>query len=285
MIKCIAIDMDGTLLTSTQRITKENIAAIQRAQSQGVEVVIATGRSFKEASFVLDEAGVKCPVICVNGAEIRSVSREVVVTNPLEKEIAKKAAMILNKHHVYFELYTNHGTYTVDEDKAVSILVDVFLSGNPEADVDRVTKAAKERITKGLVHYVDSYDLIFDNEEQQIYKLFAFTFKRDFLVSAKEELMKLSGLVVSASGEENLELTSIDAQKGMALEAFVQEKGISLKETMAIGDNYNDLSMFKRAGRAVAMGNADEKIKAQCDEVTLTNEESGVAKAILDVLE
>lgn len=285
MIKCIAIDMDGTLLTATQQITTDNIAAIQRAQSQGVEVVIATGRSFTEASFVLDEAGLKCPIICANGAETRSITREVVVTNPLEKENAKQAAMILNKHHVYFEVYTNHGSYTVDEDKAVSILVDIFLSGNPEADVERVIKAAEERLTKGLVHFVDSYDLLFTNEEQQIYKLLAFSVERELLVASKEELMKLSGLAVSSSGEENLELTSINAQKGMALESFVQEKGISLKETMAIGDNYNDLSMFKRAGRAVAMGNANEIIKAQCDTVTLTNEESGVAKAILDVLE
>ncbi len=55
-------------------------------------------------------------------------------------------------------------------------------------------------------------------------------------------------------------------------------------DTMAIGDNYNDLSMFQRVGRAVAMGNADEEIKGQCHFVTLTNEESGVAKAIMDAL-
>lgn len=49
MIKCIAIDMDGTLLTSTQEITKENREAIKEAQDKGVEVVIATGRAYEEA--------------------------------------------------------------------------------------------------------------------------------------------------------------------------------------------------------------------------------------------
>lgn len=285
MIKCIAIDMDGTLLTAKQQITTENIEAIQKAQSQGVEVVIATGRSFQEASFALDGTELKCPVICVNGAETRSASGEFIVSNPLNIEIAEKAAKILNKYHVYFEIYTNHGTFSVDRNKAVSILVDIFLSANPEADVDQVVKVAEGRVENRLVDFVDSYDLIFKKEDNQIYKLFAFTTERDSLAAAKEELLVLPGLSVTSSGQENLELTSLDAQKGEALEAFVHEKGISLQETMAIGDNYNDLSMFKMAGRAVAMGNADEHIKAQCDAVTLTNEESGVAKAILEVLE
>lgn len=285
MIKCIASDMDGTLLTATQKITPENLEAIKAAQEKGVEVVIATGRSYFEASFVLDEAGISCPIICANGAEVRASDGKVVSSSPLEKDLAKKAAYILVQNNVYFEVYTNQGTYTIDEDRGVSIIVDIFLSGNPEADIDEVTKAAEERFTKGLVHKVNSYDELFNIDEHQIYKLLAFSFEPDFLVSAKEDLLKLEGMAVSSSGDENLELTSVNAQKGIALEAFVKEKGISLLETMAIGDNYNDLSMFKRAGRSVAMGNADDIIKAQCDVVTSANEESGVAKAIWEVLE
>ncbi|WP_394140537.1 HAD family hydrolase [Cytobacillus oceanisediminis] len=285
MIKCIASDMDGTLLTATQKITDKNIEAIKAAQEKGVEVVIATGRSYFEASFVLEEAGISCPIICANGAEVRAADGKVVSSNPLDKALAKKAAYILIQNNVYFEVYTNQGTYTVDEDRGVSIIVDIFLSGNPEADIDEVTKAAEERFKKGLVHKVNSYDELFNHEEHQIYKLLAFSFEPDFLASAKEDLLQLEGMAVSSSGDENLELTSVDAQKGIALEAFVKEKGISNLETMAIGDNYNDLSMFKRAGRSVAMGNADEIIKAQCDAVTSTNEDSGVAKAIWEVLE
>jgi Cof subfamily protein (haloacid dehalogenase superfamily) len=285
MIKCIASDMDGTLLTATQKITDKNIEAIKAAQEKGVEVVIATGRSYFEASFVLEEAGISCPIICANGAEVRAADGKVVSSNPLDKDLAKKAAYILIQNNVYFEVYTNQGTYTVDEDRGVSIIVDIFLSGNPEADIDEVTKAAEERFKKGLVHKVNSYDELFNHEEHQIYKLLAFSFEPDFLASAKEDLLQLEGMAVSSSGDENLELTSVNAQKGIALEAFVKEKGISLLETMAIGDNYNDLSMFKRAGRSVAMGNADEIIKAQCDAVTSTNEDSGVAKAIWEVLE
>ena len=53
---------------------------------------------------------------------------------------------------------------------------------------------------------------------------------------------------------------------------------------MALGDQYNDISMLQKAGVSVAMGNAPHEIKAICSHVTATNEESGVAKAIEMVL-
>ncbi|MGD6941844.1 HAD family hydrolase [Cytobacillus gottheilii] len=284
MIKCIASDMDGTLLTATQTITDENIAAIKKAQEKGIEVVVATGRSYQEAIFVLEEAGLECPIICANGAEVRSAQGEIVSNSPLDKELATRTAKALTELEVYYEVYTNQGTYTVDEKRGITIMADIFLSGNEEADVKKVLKAAEERFEKGLVHKVDSYDVLFESEDHQIYKLLAFTFDPERMEEAKEALQDFEGLIISSSGHGNLELTSKSAQKGVALEAFVREKGISLEETMALGDNYNDLSMFNVVGRAVAMGNADDYIKSQCHMVTLTNEESGVGKAILDVL-
>ncbi|WP_141430913.1 HAD family hydrolase [Bacillus sp. 03113] len=285
MIKCIAIDMDGTLLTPTEEITQENEMAIKKAQKEGIEVVVATGRSYEEASFVLKEAGIQCPIICVNGAEIRSMSHEIVDDNPLEKSIARQAAQALFQNDVYFEVYTNRGTFTVDVEKGIAIIMDILVNIRQEKDIDKIREAAEERFHKGQVHKVDSYEVLFDKDEYKIYKLLAFSFDLEKLSLAKRKLEKIEGLVISASGEENLELTSEKAQKGVALEAFVKGKGIALSDVMAIGDNYNDLSMFIRVGRAVAMGNAPDEIKKQCHFVTETNEESGVGKAIMKVLQ
>jgi Cof subfamily protein (haloacid dehalogenase superfamily) len=284
MIKCIAIDMDGTLLTAEQTVTEENVTAIKKAQEKGIEVVIATGRSYEEAIFVLNEYGLKCPVICVNGAEIRSNKGKVIASNPLSKTAAKQAAEALDENNVYFEVYTNQGTYTKDSDKAVSIIVDIFQTANPETPLEKIYKAAEDRIDQGFVKKVDDYEKLFANDEYDLYKLLAFSTDPASLEAAISSLDKIEGLAVSSSGYENLEITDKNAQKGIALKKFVEERGISLQETMAIGDNYNDLSMFQLVGRSVAMGNADEHIKAQCHFVTATNEESGVGKAIFDVL-
>ncbi len=284
MIKCIATDMDGTLLNSVQQISPENKEAILKAQAQGVEIVVATGRSYQEATYVLAEAGLTCPVICVNGAEVRSKEGDVLSANPFDKPLAREAAARLIEKDVYFEVYTNQGAFTVDPDKAVSILVDIIVSANPDVNQAEIIEAAGARIRDGLIHTIEDYELLFAGEEYQIYKLLAFSFDSERLEAANQLLAEIEELAISTSGHENLEITHRNAQKGIALESFVTARGIDLAETMAIGDNYNDVSMFEKAGRSVAMGNAGYEIKSLCDVITDTNEESGVAKAILEVI-
>lgn len=283
MIKCIATDMDGTLLNSTSReITEDNKRAILMAQSKGVEVVIATGRSYAEAAYLLEEANIQCPIICVNGAEVRSKEGKVVSQTPLNKQDAKVAASKLIENEVYFEVYTNNGKYSMDKEKSISIILDIVMSANSKANYDEAIKFAEERAE--AIHFVENYNKLFDNEEIQIYKFLAFSFEKDRLHAVKGHLEEMINLEVSSSGHENLEITHKRAQKGIALEEYVQKREILLSETMAIGDNFNDVSMFEKAGRSVAMGNAGDLIKQQCDFVTDSNENSGVAKAIIEAL-
>ncbi|MCL6572034.1 MAG: Cof-type HAD-IIB family hydrolase [Bacillus sp. (in: Bacteria)] len=284
MIKCIATDMDGTLLNSLQKISRENKEAILKAQSQGIEVVVATGRSYQEAIYVLAEAGLTCPIIGANGAEVRSKEGEVISATPISKQLARSVAAKLTEKDVYFEVYTNIGAFTIDADKAVSILVNIIMSVNPDVNREEITYAAGARVRDGLVHIVEAYETIFADDDYQIYKLLAFSTDADKLAAAEGSLEELAELTVTTSGHDNLEITNNRAQKGIALETFVMSKGIKLSETMAIGDNYNDVSMLERAGRAVAMGNADFYIKSLCDVITDTNDENGVGKAILEIL-
>lgn len=283
MIKCIASDMDGTLLTGNSMISEKNKQAIKLAQDKGVEFIVATGRSYQEAQFALLNAKIDCPVICVNGAEVRSSAGEILASQPLAQEKAVEVASILANHHVYFEVYTEKGTFTNDLEQAVSVMIDVFTSANHHFTKDEVETFAKERVNSGFVQFVQDYNEIF--AENKIYKLLAFSADLAELANAREELVGLTGLAVSSSGDGNLEITSITAQKGIALAEYVKQKGISLIETMAIGDNDNDLSMLNIVGRSVAMGNAADHVKAQSDLVTLTNDEDGVAKAIIEALD
>ena len=78
----------------------------------------------------------------------------------------------------------------------------------------------------------------------------------------------------------NIEFTAANVNKGLGLHFLAKELGISMEETMAVGDSGNDAEMLKAAGLGVAMGNASKAIKDISDVVTLTNEECGVAHAI-----
>ncbi len=285
MIKLIASDMDGTLLTGNKGVSTANIEAIRLAQAKGIEFVIATGRSYQEALLVLKEAEIDCSVICVNGAEVRAKDGTIVSSLPLAKELTFGAAQTLKKHGIYFELYTNKGTFSTDQEKALSVMIDIFTSANHHFSKDEVEKVAKERIESGYVKVVNQYDEILADKSYHVYKLLAFSGDEERLLTARQELAEFSALAVSSSGHGNLEITAKDAQKGVALEEFAKINHIRLLETMAIGDNDNDLSMLTRAGYSVAMGNAADHIKEKCRYVTDTNDEDGVGKAIMKVLQ
>lgn len=277
--------MDGTLVSAAHVISEENKKAILEAQARGIEVVVATGRSYEEARFVMEDAGLQCPMILVNGAEIRSKDGTLIGVNPIEKSEAIEIAKTLNEFDIYYEIYTDKGTYTNDREKGLALIVDIFFSINPDADRDFILKESKERFEEGNIHIIDDYDLLFKSEEHKILKLLVFSFDEEKLSAGRKAMEYFSNIAVSSSAKGNLEITHIKAQKGVALEQYVTERGISLEETMALGDNFNDVSMFQRVGRSVAMGNAVDEIKAMCDFVTATNDESGVGKAILALLE
>ncbi|PPA69720.1 Cof-type HAD-IIB family hydrolase [Jeotgalibacillus proteolyticus] len=280
MIKLLASDMDGTLLNKDHVVGPENSRAIKEAQAQGVEVVVATGRSYLEAMPPLKEAGITCPIISVNGAEIRDANGEQLLVRGIDKETAKDAAQQLENLDIYFEVYTNKGTFTNDKEQGIQLLIDIFLTTNPDTPLPHVETEAQSRYDEGHIEVVEGYEQIFNDETQTIYKFLAFSSNPEALEKVNAILQKTNGLAISSSGRENLEITSLDAQKGIALEWYCNKKGISLKDVMAIGDNYNDLSMMKKAGYSVAMGNAPDDIKEQCAHITATNREDGVAKAI-----
>ncbi|WP_202709235.1 HAD family hydrolase [Sporosalibacterium faouarense] len=282
MIQCIAIDMDGTLLNGKHEISTENIHAIKKAQSIGIEVVIATGRSYPESIYILEKAGIKCHCICVNGAEVRSPNGEIININFFSKKLATDVVDTLMEEKMYFEVFSDKGLFTTDIEKGIEMFADIAASANVNTSKGRLGKGISERAE--FLKKVDSFDNILNDMNIKIYKILAFSLNKKALADMKILLEKINGIAISSSAIHNIEINTLEAQKGEALEAFVKERGISLDNTMAIGDNYNDLSMFQKVGRSVAMGNASEKIKEQCDFVTTTNEENGVSKAILDVL-
>ncbi|PLS18496.1 Cof-type HAD-IIB family hydrolase [Bacillus sp. M6-12] len=284
MIKSIAIDMDGTLLNKSQKVSKENREAIISAQNKGVEVVIATGRSFSEARYALDEADITCPIIGINGAVVMSEEGKVAASNPMNVEDVIAADRILSEKDLYYEIYTSEGTFSKDFDRSVATLVDIYLTANPDIDPLAVSEHARQRLELGHLKTIESYEKLFQEPNIEFYKLLVFSVDLKKLGEAASELKETVNLAVTSSGRENIEVNSMEAQKGIALEKYLEKKEIPLSEAMAIGDNYNDVSMFERVGRAVAMGNAPSDIQKLCDFVTDTNEENGVANAIWKVL-
>ncbi|WP_354958549.1 Cof-type HAD-IIB family hydrolase [Bacillus sp. CECT 9360] len=284
LVKFIASDMDGTLLNKEQKVSMENKEAIERAQKEGVEVIIATGRSYQEARYALDEANIECPVICVNGAVVYTKDGAIAASNPMNPDTVKSVIRYLEGIGIYFEVYTSDGTYTKNYEKSMATLVDILLTANPDLDPIKVTEQARQRVTVSQIKSIEDYENLFSIHELEYYKFLIFSNDFQKLGEAASGLKENTTLAVSSSGRENLEVTNKDAQKGIALEKYVKDRGGSLSDTMAIGDNFNDVSMLERVGRSFAMGNAPSEIKNLCNFITDTNDENGVAKAINKVL-
>ncbi|MBT2831273.1 HAD family phosphatase [Staphylococcus coagulans] len=284
MVKLIATDMDGTLLNAAHEVSQENIEAIQYAQSRGVTVTIATGRAFYEANDPIKPTGLKVPYICLNGAEVRDESFDIVHTSSLNHELYQRIRNVLVRENIYYQIYTNFGIYTEDPERDLAIYLDIAKYSGQQPDVEKIRQHINHRIEIGTLKVVNNYDNIESVTGELIMKVLAHDTDLDKIARVKAELSESSNLAVSSSSKGNLEITHIDAQKGLALCAIAEKLGIDMKDTMAIGDNLNDKSMLDRAGIAVAMDNGLPELKENATFVTASNEESGVAKAIYRVL-
>ena len=127
--------------------------------------------------------------------------------------------------------------------------------------------------------YVDSYKDIL-NLNTDLFNISALSFDPNRIKNGIAEASKIKGVNVVSSAYNNFEFQSDETSKGKSLAFIADYLHISLDDTMAIGDNYNDVSMFEHAYHSVAMGNSNDDIKNLCRYTTLTNLESGVGHAI-----
>ena len=285
MIRLIAIDMDGTILSPDHSISTKNKQAILAAQSNGIEVVIATGRSFSEAFEPISSEGLKLSYICLNGAEVRDEFGSLISATHLAEDDINKITSILDAETIDYQLFIDTIVYTKSIEGPIDAFIQLAEAAGQIPPIDDIRKEVMDRVEEGSLIELDSFDDLIKQRRNEIYKVFGTSFNSLHLDNAREALQQLTGLAVSSSGAGNLEITNRHAQKGIALEQYAQSKGISMINVMAIGDNYNDLSMMERAGRSVAMGNAPAEIKAACTVVTTSNEHDGVGLAIEAILQ
>ena len=284
MIKLIATDMDGTLLNAAHEISQENQEAIKFAQEHGITVVIATGRAFYEANTPVAETDLKVPYICLNGAEVRDETFNIMSTSHLNHSLVSKITSTLKEKDIYYQVYTNRGIYTENPQRDLEIYIDIAERAGQKADVEKIENSIQNRIDNGTLKIVDNYDKIEDIPGELIMKILAFDSDLGKIDLVGQELAQSPNLAVSSSSRGNLEITHSDAQKGIALSTIAKQLGIDLKDVMALGDNLNDVSMLERVGYSVAMDNAAPEVKTVAKYVTDSNENSGVGKAIMKFL-
>lgn len=279
-IKLIASDMDGTLLDHQSHLSQENIDAIRKLSQRNVEFLICSGRDFEDASTIMAPAKVDLSYICLSGAAVYDETGKMITRIPLTLDNLEVSERILDSYHATMDILTSHGRYTTCSKEEKFHQVCGFLNGRkkePGPVSEEVKKAARERLA--CVTFIGSLKEI--PEDVTIFKICSDGLEEETVVKLKEEFKAYPDLAAASSFPTNIELTNSKAQKGNALKAYAEKKGISLEDVMVLGDSDNDLSMFTpEFGWTVAMANAMPCIRYAAKYHTKSNVENGVAYAI-----
>lgn len=280
MVKLIAVDLDGTLLNEDKKISKRNLEAIKYAQANGIEVVIATGRSHFDVNEIFKDTNIKTWIISANGATIHQPNGELYHSVSINLQEAKEILEWIEKEKYYYEVSSNDYIYTPEYGRQHLLFeMEQLHRANPDLSLDEMKKAADNQYGQSGFSFIKSYkDLLSMNVD--FFNILAYSFDKEKLAKGMENFKKYQDLSVVKSDKNNFEIQHREVSKGNALMILANKLNINLSQTAAVGDNFNDLSMLKIAGKSAAMGNAHPDIQKCCHEVTLTNHADGVAHFI-----
>ncbi len=273
-IRLLAVDIDGTLLNPQFQISEADLAALRRAHSLGVEIVVVTGRRHRFALPIAEMFGFDIWIISSNGAITRSMCGQTFHRDLLPAETCRSLCQAMQD-------FRGSTVLTFDtEDKGAIVLERMDELG---ASIQRWLEKNMEFIEfvipveKSLV--TDPVQAMFCGPIERMHRALA--------------ALETSGLrhkiTVLRTEYPVRDLSIVDVlndgcSKGHALERWANYRGIPREQVMAIGDNYNDIEMLAFAGVPFIMGNASEELRGYGWAVTLPNDQNGVAAAIEQVL-
>lgn len=274
-VRLVAIDMDGTLLpTFSQTISPRNAQALRSAQNAGITVAIATGRRTAYTAPLLEGLDLRAdmPLITSNGAVTRTLGGDRIDRSHLEARAARGLCALLRPFGTL--------VFTFDQVGCGELVLEDL-----EQAHQRI--ALWVEANRGAIEVVKPLENALPDGNDPIQGMVT-----GGLHSMREAEKALKGSQLSRHCEavrteypgrdlSILDLLPPGVSKGWALERLAARLGVDRKETMAIGDNWNDVDMLEWAGQAVLMGNAAQDLRTLAKtngwKQAPPNDEDGVA--------
>jgi hypothetical protein len=272
MIRLIAIDIDGTLIDGAGRLPDANREAIHAVVARGVEVVLATGRSFHHARPMAEQLGAALTLIVSNGALVKTPAGDTLATRLIPHHQARDlivatrpirggAALIFDRQDAgqymyeridwshpqrrgYYERHHAHMTETSALDTALNDdegPAQVAFNGGVEEMRALARQVRNLSCARSLTLTLTEYE------------------DRDFSL---------------------FDVTANGCSKGATLADWAARRQVRPADVMAVGDNLNDRDMLEFAGHPVVMGNAVPELKRHGWPLTARHDEAGLAQAI-----
>ncbi|MBP1970065.1 Cof subfamily protein (haloacid dehalogenase superfamily) [Virgibacillus natechei] len=249
--RAIFIDMDGTLLTSSNEISQRNAEAIDRLINQGIKVFLATGRQYEITAPYHRALKLQTPMICLNGASIHD--------GRTGRAIQIKPVMLDEER---FHQVTEESSYNVFVHTATGLYC------------NRMTTEIAEWTREGRVPpcYIGNLRNV---DYQDVLK---YSIRTGAPSSQLSNLFKEEAAVIDWS--DGFELVAHGVSKWSAIITLLRAYEIDPSEVITVGDGPNDIQMLRNSGTGVAMANADSTVKNAADFVTGHHESDGLADFI-----
>lgn len=256
--RLLALDVDGTLVDRSLKLSPRTRRAVARAIDAGVHVTLASGRLYHQVEVFARELGIREPLICNQGALVMLPgAAKPLFECAVPRPVANDFMAFVQSQGWDLCVYGREYLYAHGISPEVQVLIDLAPEGQE-------------------IHWLSEID----DSTELIQLLVIVQPEQTALV---ERLLKGrfgEQLNIVRSFSHFVEASNLAVSKGTALAFLAQRLGVSQAETMAIGDQDNDVPMVSWAGLGVAVGNASVACKAAANVVTAHVSDDGAAMAI-----
>lgn len=262
-IKMIFSDIDGTLINSEFQVTPKTQAAIRQAVKQGIVFVPVSARMPEGIKPIINSIGIKTPIISYNGALVQTDKEETVASNPMGTETALKICRFISQNYpeIAWNVYSYHDWYAMDR--------------------DNVWVKREEDIVGVRSHEVDLSQLQF---LPAVHKVLLMG-EPDLIAPLELSLKKLyPDLSIAKSAPYFIEIMAPGIKKGQAVKVLADYMKVELSDTIAFGDNFNDLDMLETVGKGYVMSNGPKEVQEAIGHITSDHNHDGIAQVLFTYL-
>ena len=254
--KLLVMDIDDTLINSEGELSHVTVKTVMEASGY-IPVVLATGRMYRAAKRFAVQLKVTHPMIAFGGAQIVDpVTDEILYQCGIRGEIAKEIVLFGREHGFGVQAYDKNDY--------------IYDTPHPYLDVYyHICGFPGKQVSDLLTCELNTPKILLLGEKETVDKWLP--------VLRRQYEGKLS---FSTSKPQFLEVNNIRSGKANAITYLAKQMGIAWDEIITIGDGRIDIPMLQKAGLGIAVGNAIDEVKNAADEITDTNDDNGVAKAI-----
>jgi len=273
-IRLIASDIDGTLLNPQFQISPNDLSALRQAHDSGIEIVLVTGRRHTFALPIAQQLGFDLWLISSNGAVTRSLSGETFHRDLMPRELCRELCVSMQE-------FRGNTVLTFDKEIKGAIVLE---------HLDDLNASIRRWLEKNMAYIEFVVPIEKALVSDPIQAMFCGSMARMSEALQTLEACRMGNRITILRTEyPERDLSMIDVlnagcSKGHALERWAAHRGFRREQVMAIGDNHNDVEMLEFAGHPVIMGNACEELRGRGWNVTLGNDQCGVAAALAEVV-